>query len=438
MTPARGLDVATEPARARLSALPRWAITAGVLILAFGLAVARRPSSVLRPEFFNEDGQVFFLGTFFGSPVETLFRSYQGYLHLVPRLVALLERAVPITSAPLVSNVASLLVVAGVATFAFSRLERAIPSRAIRAAFAAIIVVAPVAAEPLGSLTYAQWYLGVFLVLFLLADPPRSRLGAVLDRTALVLSSLTGPFGIVVSPMYVVAAVRTRTRAAAITAVAVVVPACLQLFLLLTAGGRAPSIHWQGLDQVARVTALRAIVVPFIGTHTGTSLVVAPTWIGFAVATGICAALVVVLVALAAEPERRWTAAVLVAGWIVILGAGLVGSTDRPSDMLHLGYSDRYFFIPGLLIGMFAVAGLVASSWWGRMAAIGLCLVLAVGVVRDFRLANRPYHDWPLVSGCIGGPEPCLVPVQPPAVWSIQWPGPDGPYVQAHLPIPGP
>jgi hypothetical protein len=146
----------------------------------------------------------------------------------------------------------------------------------------------------------------------------------------------------------------------------------------------------------------------------------------------------VVLVALAAEPERRWTAAVLVAGWIVILGAGLVGSTDRPSDMLHLGYSDRYFFIPGLLIGMFAVAGLVASSWWGRMAAIGLCLVLAVSVVRDFRLANRPYHDWPLVSGCIGGPEPCLVPVQPPAVWSIQWPGPDGPYVQAHLPIPGP
>src|SRR4029078_5704658 len=111
--------VAPEPARARLSGMPRWAVTVGVFILAFGLAVARRPSSVLRPEVFNEDGQVFFLGTFFGSVVETLFRTYQGHLHLVPRLVALLERVVPISSAPLVSNIASLLVVAGVATLAF-------------------------------------------------------------------------------------------------------------------------------------------------------------------------------------------------------------------------------------------------------------------------------------------------------------------------------
>ena len=59
---------------------------------------------------------------------------------------------------------------------------------------------------------------------------------------------------------------------------------------------------------------------------------------------------------------------------------------------------------------------------------MALCALLVVGIVADFWIDPHPYLDWADRSACIGGPQPCVVPVYPEQLYSLRWPGPNGPY----------
>ena len=114
------------------------------VLLAIAIVVLRRPESLTNAAFFYEDGQVFYIGAFFGSPLDQLTRQYEGYLHLIPRLVAMLERLVPPASAPLIGNAIALLVVVGVAAYiASGRLENVIPGRRTRVLLAIVFLLLP-------------------------------------------------------------------------------------------------------------------------------------------------------------------------------------------------------------------------------------------------------------------------------------------------------
>src|SRR6186997_3401462 len=92
----------------RFRALPRALRWCVFIVVAFGILLLRRPGALANAAFFYEDGQVFYVGAFFGDFLDQLFRQYEGYLHLAPRFVAALERLVPPPSAPLVGNAVSL------------------------------------------------------------------------------------------------------------------------------------------------------------------------------------------------------------------------------------------------------------------------------------------------------------------------------------------
>ena len=59
----------------------------GWILLAFIALLSRNPEHLLHPQFFAEDGWLFFSGAA-SHGFRAVFASYQGYLHLVPRLVA--------------------------------------------------------------------------------------------------------------------------------------------------------------------------------------------------------------------------------------------------------------------------------------------------------------------------------------------------------------
>ncbi|HYK96125.1 MAG TPA: hypothetical protein VE011_09710 [Candidatus Dormibacteraeota bacterium] len=383
------------------------------------LLVARRPQILLTPEFRVEDGQTFFLGTYFGSPLDGVLRPYEGYLHVVPRLIALLERVPPIQFAPLVANLAAIAIAVAVACYlASGRLAAIIPNQRTRLALAALVIVAPGTAELIGSMTYAQWFLDVFLIAAAIAPEPSSRQRRVIELCALALAAMSGLASLFIAPLHVAAAVANRSRWRVATASITTIAAAVQLTLLLTST-REP--HGGGtLYDATGVVAVRAVVEPILGARITTLIATPPV---IAVVAVVIAGLLVFAVR---DLPRRWLF-VLGYVWVASVAAVLEGSINTYHTLLGPVAGEHYFYVPGLIVGAVVV---LAIAHRRRAAAVALAALLVVGVVADFWIRPLNTHDWPARSACIGGVDPCLVPVEPVSVWTIRWPGQGGQYSQ--------
>jgi hypothetical protein len=370
----------------------------------FGLAFVgfflRRPGSLTHAEFAYEDGRIFYLGSWFGGPLDQLFRPYAGYVHLIPRSTGLLERLVPPAWAPFVSNFIALAIAALVVRFlASDRLATAVTDRRIRWACAVLFIVLPGMDMVLGSITFIQFYLAVFLVAGALASPARTIFGAITFRLALVIVSLTGPFSLLFAPMYVARAAIRRDRDSLWSLVAVGIGAAVQFVALLVAGGRGAAEPTLAPVDVIRVVGVH-IATGFTGTRFMIELVARqPTAVVAIIAILILAALV--LVALRSVP-RGW---LVVGGYVlaVTIGSSLLNGSDKTADLLDPNSVSRYFVLPWFVVGVF----LIASASRRNLAAIVLLCVLAVGIVGDFRLPSGWDYHWSEDAACIGGPDPC-------------------------------
>ena len=395
------------------------------VVLALAALIARRPEIITRAEFYAEDGRVFFLGTWFGSPLDVLLRPYNGYLHLVPRTVGLLERLVPIQSAPLLGNFIALLIVALVAGFlASDRMAPLLPDRRARLAAAVGFVLLPASQETLGSITFIQAYLVVFLVAVGFAATPRTRTWRAVETVAVAVSALSTPIAIVLVPLHWVR-VRRFGRGALGPAVAVTAAAAVQLAIL--AASRSPAAAPADLPLFAQASILRLIVEPF-GGATWTWLAIdaaVPGWVGITAVIMIAG-----LLALSVAALDRWAAlALLSATWAVGV-LGIVRSSDASGWLLDPFLLQRYFVPAGWAAVVIMASGLFARSNAIRRTALVLAVCFVAGATADLRLPARPDLGWAAASRCIGGPTPCVVPVFPLDAFSIHWPGPGGPYVQ--------
>ena len=374
-----------------------------MFIAAALIYVARRPQVLLQPEFRGEDGQIFYLGTYFLSPLASLFTPWAGFLHVVPRAVALLERLVPVAAAPLVGNLAAVLIVAAVATYVATRLDVEPP---IRLALAGLVLVLPGVTETHGQIAWIPWYLAAFLVAVPLSRRPGSQVGRWVEVGAVLVAGLGAPLIIVIAPIYLVA--RRRLLAAASLG------ALAQVAVALT-NPRLPPASTAG--DVLPFVAIRGIAEPFLGGRIITSehlegrLLLA------------CAVGALVLLGVRRAP-RRW---LLLAAytWAATLLAVLLKTGDPLAILADGEAGNRYFFLPGLAITGLVVAVAIRQR---TPAAVALCALLSLGIVADFGIEPHPYLDWADRSACVGGPTPCVVPVYPEQLYSLRWPGPHGSY----------
>ena len=383
--------------------------------LAFALSllilVLRYPTSLFAAEPLWEDGPIFYLKGFDG--LSSLAQSYQGYLHVGARMVAILAAAIPPALAPLLMNSVTILVTAGVATFiASDRLRSACPDRRLRLALAIGFVLMPAAQDLSWHLVYLQWSLAFFLLIRVLADEPGPR-WIWPDRAAVAIAALTGPFSILFAPLYL-----WRRRRLGVTAWIVVACAVVQLFVVITAY-RGPAGQTTPLEAVA-VLATRLFVEPLLGYRV--------TWIlsgaGIPLIAGAAfVALVLGLLVIASSVIPRRTLAVLVYAAVVVAVAGVLRSADSAESLLAGWGGGRYFMFGTSTIIAIVIAALTVGKGPAKVAGIVLGVLLIVGVVWDFQIPAPPTQGWAQQSACIGGAEPCVVPVFPGGDWDLRWPG---------------
>jgi len=367
----------------------------GVTVFAVFLLVfhLRSPDALLLPQFWAEDGAIFFSAAYAGHSADVL-APYAGYVHMVPRLVAGAAFAtLPLIAQPLAYNVANLLLSAFCFTALFLQLRRhGLPGTA-----AFMLAALPVSGEILGTLTNAQWFLQVYLAsacAFGLLG--HTRLSRAVELAFIACVAATGPFSVffalVLAALYGFDATRTELRqlpADVRMAQAALIPSVmLQLHSLsASAGGRLM------LDRTVAdlIEFSQHIPLHVLGTA---HVLAAPILLAaLALAVWLCqrartsAALRVLLILL------------LASGGIQLAGAAL---TD-PNIALYrdLGYSDRYFYL--LKTGVFltllaAVLRFVPRAPWAGHALCAALLALAYlapGMAGRFERQPLPDKDWP-------------------------------------------
>ena len=369
---------------------PRWIL---VLIVGCMLLIARSPDLLLHPALLYESGKVFYIETWFSSPLALFTTPYAGYLQTFGFLVGYLERLVNPATAPLVGNLVSLAAILFVAAFLVSeRMAELIPNRRLRLLLAAFLIALPMVYGSFGHSNEVDFYLGLWMLLLVLATPARSLAGRLGERALLVIVVVSGPFSTLFAPLYLIRAWLKRSLNSTLAAIIVCVGGLIQGLLLLLYRGQSIAIGptYSILDYV-RIGASRLLVQPLIGTSllADAENLVWPLWVAL-IGLGVCGLLVVNTIA---RLPKAPVFTLLYGGAVVALAG--IGSGNTGSGNLLIAYvALRYFLILGAIVGGLIIAAVVASA-------------------------------------CIGGPTPCVVQTgeSPDPHWDIYWPGLGQPYL---------
>jgi hypothetical protein len=170
-------DALFGPARAEADAGRRWwlryAAVACILVL---VIVGRRPDAFTRPQFWEEDGFVFFYQNLTLGFLGALRTLHEGFPYLIQRLLAAAGGLVPFAAAPRVYATASTALTAlAMAAFCLPGFRHLVRSDALRGAFCVACVCLPSGHETiLATPTNLGWFLAVWLFLISLVRLPRS------------------------------------------------------------------------------------------------------------------------------------------------------------------------------------------------------------------------------------------------------------------------
>jgi hypothetical protein len=348
------------------------------------LAASRAPYLLLHGRFWAEEGTVHFAHSATSSFVDAIGFVYTNarYYNLFPNVATWIASEVPLERAPLVTVWMSFGVVALVAWIALAWPSDLLPNVGAKLGAALLLVVGTLA-EPevwLNTL-HVQVYLAIAALLLLFVrvhDVGRPRFATGL--IVLVVAGLTGLYAAALAPLFIVRAVLERTRRRFAWALAVVVPALVQIVVVLT---REDTKHVEsvkatnpGIEEAVRTILVwhvsgfafgQDLVEDLRYARTGSTL----GWVVLVLAAVALGALLVVVCRML--PGAM--VALLLAGAFVIIEA-----------LIQLGAfgeaGGRYVVLPVAILTLLAVhVAATARVDWLQFGALMLCgLVLVVGL----------------------------------------------------------
>jgi hypothetical protein len=386
--------IALEPIAARGLSVPertglRWYWQLAVGFAAVALVFSRQPDAFLHAQFFAEDGQVWFADAYNSGWFTSLFRTYNGYIQILPRLAAALSLLAPLSLAPSVMNLAGLLVQILPVPLLLSSRFSAWGTLSLRATLAFTYLAMPNCAEMNVAIVEGQWHLALVACLLLLCSTPSSRAWKLLDVAVFILCGLTGPFAILLVPIAGLRLWLRRERFARWPLCILICAAAIQTYALLVA-------HRDNWPLGASVEGLIRIVAGqvFLGTILGSNGLGTQNVMPFLVGVAIAGSLLMAHCFLKARSE--WKLFLLFSA--VVFAACLrspftpqlrLGSTAWA--MLVRTSNIRYWFFPTLAFTWTIVWYLLGRPNRRISQVIGatLMVLMLTGFVRDWRIPPR-------------------------------------------------
>ncbi len=375
------------------------------ILLAF-----RRSDQLQNPQFWAEDGSVFFLQAK-TLGLEALFTPAAGYFHTALRLVAWFANSVEIALAPAVYVAAAFAFTLYVAARTQSS-RFPLPASPL---YALAVVLIPDSYEVLLNLTNVQWILAAGLILVLIAREPKTFRGRAHDLAAVLLLGLTGPFVMVLAPLFVWRAFDRRSRFSVILASGASL--CAMTQLVAFARDTAAIVPAQvSVELLFSVPGVRVAGSLFTGGELDGEIARLVTSLA-----GVALLAAIGFLALRKGParlERIWLGLAFVGLCIV----SLYRCRELLPQLLNPGLGGRYFFPLQLLAIWLLITLAHAAKPWARRA--GGALLLGALAINFDRLKEPPLidFDWQYYAAQIRNGEEVIVSTNP-VNWEFTVPG---------------
>lgn len=367
-----------------------WQLQIFVFAAAALLVISRRPDALLNPQFFGEDGSIWFPEAYMLGWLSSLLHSQNGYYQTFPRLASALALAVPFRFAPLVMNVIGIAVqVLPVSILLSARCRDWAPLN-IRALMAFAYIALPNSFELNAAIEEGQWHLALATCIIVLATVPRSVWWRIFDVALIVLSGLSGPFSVLLLP---VAAVfwwlrRGRWRLVIISALAAT--AIIQLYALVASvAATRPQVEL-GATAMLFVRLLAGQV--YLGALLGGNIPQVNDSAGVLVIVALLGTAVVLFCLLKAPLELKLFVSFAFLVFAASLRNPMVSMTQPQWHVLKLAPGIRYWFFPMLgFVWALIWCMTLSRNWVVRMLAVAGGLLMLAGISRDW--AYPPYPD---------------------------------------------
>jgi len=385
-----------------------------VLLGLAGALALRKPHALLTPQLWAEDGSIFLVQAD-TLGLRAFVTPYMGYLHTVPRLIAAITRTGldPAWWPACYNGVSFVLWVAVLARFLTPRFAH-LPARpGMILAFVAVAYPA----EIFFNVTNLQWLTAFYLLQQVFAAAPTTRWQRASDAAGLAVVALTGPFAIAFLPLFAWRAWRERRPDTCLALAVVLGGAAVQAWFVVRTG---PRFEHQdaafALLPFLEIFARRLVVWPLLGREAALAIPAAVTAV---LGTGLLLA----LLAWAMRPHpRRALRVQVIAAFALIALAGIYRARPDTWPGDNLEFSDRYFYIPRVLLAWLLVWEWDARPRFVALLARAACLVgLAANLPHYVSPSPRDYgwsrHVEPLRRG-----EPARIPILP-ENWILEHPG---------------
>jgi hypothetical protein len=360
-------------------------IPALIVLVSAVLLALRKPWALHTPQLWAEDGSIFLtqdeqLG------LRAWWEPYNGYLHLLPRMIAwLASHTADVAWWPAIYNgLAFAINVALFARLASRRVE--LPAKPwLMLAFVLVVGTG----EVLLNVTNLQWVTAFFLLLQLFTRPaetPAQRLG---DIAILLVVGLNGPFALLFLPLFVWRTWRDRSLDAWLALAAIAACAAIQGTLVSRGGlslGGATEPFRSGM--FLSIIGSRLVTWPLFGSAAVRAW---PFWVHAALAVLVIGS----LLGWALRPHpRRWLRAQLVAAFLLITVACVLRVRADLWEDDNLVNGDRYFYISRVLLAWLLILEFDAAHVAVRLLARGSCIVAVLLHAPTFTLPAPPNYRW--------------------------------------------
>ncbi len=356
-------------------------VALGTLAAVGLILVLRKPDSLQNPQFFAEDGTIFFIGAR-QLGLHAFITPYGGYLHLLPRLIAWAAAFFDPLRAPAIYNVAALVFDVAAMAMLFSPRVRLPAKPALALAFALV----PHTDEVFLSLTNIQWCLALVLVTLLFSDDGATAAQRWTDRIALALCGLTGPFICFLLPLFILRAVVRRTRESATMAALALLASAVQAAYLY--GYRGHFIQSAPVDQGGLMSFMGGRLFGTFWMGYGIPPISpGPLWVAMGIAVGALAAWV-------SFRRGGWrpSRAMLALAWLCLVIPVAFKFRHDAAVLALGGNGDRYFFLPHVLLAWLLVIACVQLTGWRRLVPAALLAASLAVNLRSMRAA--PLYDY--------------------------------------------
>ncbi len=382
------------PTRMKIS--PSLAMTFGVCAFLYFL---RAPEAYLHANLWAEDGSAFFLFAYNEPKLETLILPSAGYLHLIPRLLALGATFVPIAAVAVVLNIAAgIFQLLPILYMLSHRSNQLLPDMRQKIALSLVYTCLPGTWESHASITNIQWTLPVLLILLLFSEAPNNRCVRIFEWILAALASTSGPFAIFCLLAYGTCCVLWRRFYRNDVAFILLIGGMIQTFYILHSARMATSLPWTLIQwpEAIQLTLLKSFYYLLFGMHDFSkhlpNMNLLNTWILY-----IPALFVTLLVIFEIIRQRQLLAiALLIVGGAVIFSfakssPNLAGIFPFPDQAI------RYFY---LMQAAFATSMVIlawgTSAWSRALARVLLLSILIMALPSDFHnvRAQPPLPSW--------------------------------------------